>query len=129
MKTMFIEKLKTKNFFIGSFDCFEEQTKNLIVENSKLTEDKVKDILYSMPNIYRASITDKNYNYLGYIGIYDYDPIFKKASIRFETINSFSVDEKHEIINEYRKWLEESINIYNTLEQKIIKLLKDEIYN
>ena len=45
MKTMFIEKLKTKSFFIGSFDCFEEQTKTLIIKNSKLTEDKVKDIL------------------------------------------------------------------------------------
>ena len=46
MKTMFIEKLKTKSFFIGSFDCFEEQTKTLIIKNSKLTEDKVKDKLY-----------------------------------------------------------------------------------
>lgn len=126
MKTMFIEKLKTKSFFIGSFDCFEEQTKTLIIKNSNLTEDKVKDILYSMPNLYRASITDKNYNYLGYIGIYDYDPIFKKASIRFETINSFSVDEKHEIINEYRKWLEESINIYNITQINYIS--KDEDY-
>ena len=39
MKTMFIEKLKTKNFFLGSFDSFEGQTKYIIDGISILTED------------------------------------------------------------------------------------------
>lgn len=126
MKAMFIRKFETKNFFIGSFDFFESLTKNIIMENSKLTEDKVQQILYNMPNAYRGAITDKKYNYLGYIGIYNYDPIFKRASIRLETISNLSLDEKHEIIDEYRDWLKNSINIFNILEIKYVS--KDEYY-
>lgn len=123
---IFIKKFETKNFFIGSFDTFEDVTKDLIMKNSKLTEDEVQEILYSMPNSYRASITDKMYNYLGYIGIYKYDPIFKRAGIRFETIDNFNVYEKHEIINQYRAWLKSSINICNISEIKYVS--KDEDY-
>ena len=64
-----------------------------------------------MPTAYRAAITDKNGNYIGYIGLYNVDAKNNTSSIRFEVNSELSEKDKNEILNEFRKYLSDSLNI------------------
>ncbi len=111
MNENFIVKLQTKKYLIGSFDTYQDISKSLIQQNSNLSNDETETILKSMPSSYRAAIVDKNGNYIGYIGLYDIDAKNHTASIRFEVNSSFNLNDKNEILNEFKKYLSESLNI------------------
>lgn len=111
MSMNFIAKLKTENYLIGSFDAFLELSKELIKNNSNIDDDKVDEILKSMPTTYRAAIINKNGEYIGYIGLYNVDAKNSTSSIRFEVANNISHTDKTEILIEYKKYLYESLNI------------------
>ena len=109
MNENFIAKLQTNNYLIGSFDAFIETSKELIKDNSNITDEEVEAVLKSMPTTYRAAITNKEGTYIGYIGLYNVDAKNKTTSIRFE-VNQ-ELEDKDEILNEYKKYLSDSLNI------------------
>ena len=111
MENNYVEKFKTENYSIGSFDFYQDLSKELIKNNSNLTSEEVEDILKSMPTSYRASIVDKNGNYIGFIGLYDIDAKNNVTSIRFEVNNDLDEKSKNEILDEFKKWLQESLNL------------------
>ena len=98
MNENFIVKLQTNNYLIGSFDAFIETSKELIKDNSNITDEEVEVVLKSMPTTYRAAITNKEGTYIGYIGLYNVDAKNKTTSIRFE-VNQ-ELENKDEILNE-----------------------------
>ena len=125
MNENFIAKLQTNNYLIGSFDAYIELSKELIKSNSGISDEEVETILKSMPTTYRAAITNKNGDYIGYIGLYNVDAKNNTSSIRFEVNNDLSKDDKNEILNEFKKYLSDSLNIteieelmYTTNKQK-----------
>jgi len=111
MENNYVEKLKTENYSIGSFDFYQELSKNLIKNNSNLTDEEVDDILKNMPTTYRASITDNEGNYVGFIGLYNINAKDNITSIRFEVNNDLTDTDKDEILDEFKKWLQESLNL------------------
>ena len=111
MNEIFIAKLQTNNYYIGSFDAYIESSKELIKNNSDISNEEVETILKKMPTIYRAAITNKNGDYIGYIGLYNVDAMNSTSSIRFEVNSELSEDEKNEILDEYNKYLFDSLNI------------------
>lgn len=111
MNDSFIVKLKTDKYYIGSFDSYIELSKELIKNNSNFFGEQVDAILSSMPTAYRAAITDKNGNYIGYIGLYNVDAKNNTSSIRFEVNSELSEKDKNEILNEFKKYLSDSLNI------------------
>lgn len=111
MNENFIAKLQTNNYLIGSFDAYIELSKELIKNNSVISDEEVETILKSMPITYRAAITNKNGDYIGYIGLYNVDAKNNTSSIRFEVNNDLSKDDKNEILNEFKKYLSDSLNI------------------
>lgn len=109
----FIKKLETKNYLIGSFDTYLELSKSLIMKNSELTNEEADNVISSMPTTFRASIEDKDGNFLGYIGVFDIDMENNSASIRCEVNERFNEAKKNEIIDEFELYLYESLNISN----------------
>ena len=116
----FIKKLETDKYMIGSFDVYEEQTRKLIEENSKATKEDVESILKSMPTSYRGAITDKPGNYLGYIGLYNVNTKDGVASLRFEVNKELSDADQNEILNEFKNYMTDSLNI-TEVEETIYK--------
>ena len=116
----FIKKLETDKYIIGSFDVYEEQTRKLIEENSKATKEDVESILKSMPTSYRGAITDKPGNYLGYIGLYNVNTKDGVASLRFEVNKELSDADQNEILNEFKNYMTDSLNI-TEVEETIYK--------
>ena len=108
----FITKFNTKNFKIGSFDVNVAKSKELIKQNNNLSEEQAKDILSSMPTTHRASIIDNNDNYIGYIGIYDINGKNDSCKIRFETNRNLTYEERKEILETYKEYLE-NLNLIN----------------
>lgn len=114
MNENFISKLETNKYLIGSFDAYLDLSKQLIKNNSKLNDDEANDILKSMPTTYRASIIDKSTNkYIGYIGLYNVSAINNASSIRFEVLDTISEEDKTEILDEFKKYMNNSLNIQN----------------
>ena len=111
MNENFIAKLKTNNYLIGSFDVYIELSKELIKSNSDISLEEVETILESMPAFYRAAITNKNGDYIGYIGLYNVDAQNNTSSIRFEVNNDLSKEDKDEILNEFKKYMSDSLSI------------------
>lgn len=111
MNDNFITKLETNKYLIGSFDAYIETTKQLIKNNSNITDEEVETILKGMPTTYRAAIISKDGKYLGYIGLYNVDAKNNVASIRFEVNNDLNENDKVEILNEFNKYLQDSLNI------------------
>ena len=97
MNENFIAKLQTNNYLIGSFDAYIELSKELIKSNSGISDEEVETILKSMPTTYR--------------GLYNVDAKNNTSSIRFEVNNDLSKDDKNEILNEFKKYLSDSLNI------------------
>ena len=113
----FITKFETNNFKIGSFDAYQNISKELIKTNDSLTDEEVEQVLKSLPTTYRAAITDKNDNYIGYISLYNYNGQKESASIRLETKNTLSDKDKNEIMNIYKEWLFNNLNFKNIEEE------------
>lgn len=111
MNENFVVKLETKGYLIGSFDVYQEMSKSLIQQNSNLSDEETETIFKSMPTTYRAAIIDKSGNYNGYIGLYNVDAKNNISSIRFEVNDNFNLSDKDEILNEFKKYLSESLNI------------------
>ncbi len=124
MNENFIAKLETNRYLIGSFDTYIETTKQLIKNNSNMTDEEVEVILKGMPTSYRAAITNKNGEYLGYIGLYNVDAKNDASSIRFEVNKDLEENDKTEILNEFNKYLQDSLNI--TEIQEIIYTTKSQ---
>lgn len=132
MNKDFIVKFETENYLLGSFDTYQKLSEELVKDNSNLSDEEVNNIIKSMPTTYRASILNKEGNYIGYIGLYNIDAKNQTTSIRFETNVSLSDDEINEVLNEYKKWLTESLNLnitdefmYISKEEK--KIEKEEV--
>lgn len=112
----FIKKLESKNYEIGSFDVYFEESKEVIknhleslkkLDANLSTED---DVLKKLSTVYRASVVNKETSeYVGFISVYDVDNQNKKTSLIFMTNNNLSKDQMNEIIDEYKKF------IYNDL--------------
>lgn len=111
MNENFIAKLQTNNYLIGSFDAYIDLSKELMKNNSNISNKEVETTLKSMPTTYRAAITNKNGDYIGYIGLYNVDAKNSTASIRFEVNSELSEEDKDEILSEYKKYLFDSLNI------------------
>lgn len=110
----FIKKLESENYEIGSFDVYLNKTKELIKENSNLSDEKVDEILASMPTTHRASIVDKKLKeYIGYIGVHNIDAKNEMASVRFEVNRELSEDEKGEITDTYLDFIGNVLNLNN----------------
>ncbi len=107
----FIPKLQTENYFIGSFDSYLDTTRELIKNNSELTDEEVDKIIKSMEINYRAAIVDKNGNYVGYIGLYDVDVTLGDASIRFEVGKDIGQENMKEVLEEFEKFMNDSLRI------------------
>lgn len=121
MKNNFISKLKTKKYLIGSFDAYQEVSKKLIQKNSNLSLEETEMILKSMPTASRATIVSKDGKYIGYIGLFNVDVKNNVSSIRFETNVNLSKNDKDEILQEFKKYIKESLNIKNISELIYIK--------
>ena len=113
MNENFVAKLQTNKYLIGSFDAYIDLSKNLIKNNSNISDEEVDTILKGMPTTYRASIVNKNGDYIGYIGLYNVDAQNNISSIRFEVNKDLKKEDKNEILNEFKKFLNESLNISN----------------
>jgi len=117
MNSNFIKKLETDKYYIGSFDAYQDNSKQLIMENSNLSIEETEEIMKSLPTTYRASIIDKKTNnYIGYISVYEYEAQNQSTSIRFETSDSLLEEEIKEILDEYKKWIKESLNLISIKE-------------
>ena len=128
MNENFIAKLQTDKYLIGSFDAYIELSKELIKNNSNISDEEVDKILKSMPTTYRAAITNKIGDYIGYIGLYNVDAKNNTSSIRFEVNKNLEKEDKNEVLNEFKKYLFDSLNIteieeliYKTTEQTEIE--------
>ena len=124
MNNSFITKLETNNYLIGSFDTYIEKTKQLIMNNSNITKEEAETILKEMPTTYRASIVSKDGDYLGYIGLYNVDAKNNLSSLRFEVNKDIEEKEKEEILNEFTKYLSDSLSI--TEIQEMIYIAKSQ---
>ncbi len=111
MKENFIVKLQTEHFYIGSFDAYLEEAKELTKHNSDLTDEEVESTLKTMPTTYRAAIVDKEGKYVGYVGVYNVDAKNDSASIKLEANRELSKEEQEEILNEFKKYLADSISL------------------
>ena len=116
MNDNYISKLETDNFYIGSFDAYFDLSKALIMKNTDVSEEEADDILKSMPTTSRAAIVDKSGKYIGYIGLFDVDQKNGVASIRFEVNKDLSFEDRVEILTEYTKYIDETLNINDTKE-------------
>lgn len=116
----FIKKLETDNYKIGSFDAFIDKSSGLIANKYKMNEEEVSEYLKLMPTTYRASVLDKEDNFVGFVGIKNVDFKNEIADIVCEFNDDISLSDKEEILNEYKKYLFESINIrkYNKKNKK-----------
>ena len=120
MNRNFIAKLETSKYLIGSFDAYLDVTKELIESNINFSSEEADMILKSMPTTSRAAITDKEGNYIGYLGLFDVDSQNNISSIRFEVNNNLSSIDKKEILTEFRNYLNDSLNI-NDIEKIVYK--------
>lgn len=121
MNENFIAKLQTDKYLIGSFDAYLELSKALIKSNSNISDEDMDVILKSMPTTFRAAITDKNGDYVGYIGLYNVDAKNNTSSIRFEVNKDLEKKDQEEILNEFRKYLFSSLSI-TEIEELIYKM-------
>ena len=110
-KDNFLVKLESSNFLIGSFDAYRDETMELIKTDSNLLDSDAEEIIDSMTNGFRAAITSKDREYIGYIGLYDINFEEMSASIRFEVNRELSLDKKKEILDKFKKFLRLSANI------------------
>ena len=113
METKYVEKLRTPNYSIGSFDAYEDKSKELLMEHYNYDSEKANEILKTMPTLYRATILDNDGNYIGFIGLYNINAQQKYASIRMELNTDI---DPTEIINEFRKFCSEALNIQEIIE-------------
>ena len=127
MNENFIAKLETENYLIGSFDAYIDTSKQLIKDNSEISDEEVDTVLKGMPTTYRAAITNKEGEYVGFIGLFNVDAKNNVASIRFETKNDLEDNSKNEILNEFNKYLNDSLNITEIQENIYLSKNKKEI--
>lgn len=107
----FVAKLETEKYLIGSFDVFMDKSLELTKNNLNKTDEEANEFLKTIPTATRAAITTKDGEYVGFIGITNVDAKNDAASIVFEV--NREVD-KEEILNEFKKYLSESLNIKHT---------------
>ncbi len=123
----FIAKLQTDNYLIGSFDSYLEQSKLLIKNSYNVSDDEVDTILEDISPSYRAAIVDKKGEYIGYIGLYNIDSQNNFSSIIFGINGNLNDDNKNEILDEYKKYLFDSLNIREIEELIYITSCKVEV--
>ena len=118
--TDFIKKLETSKYIIGSFDVYQNLSKELIQKNSNISSEDADKILKEMPTTYRGAIVNKSGKYLGYIGLYNIKASEQSASLRFEVSDNLNDADKSEILNEFKNYLKDSLNIIE-LEEIVYK--------
>ena len=134
----FIYKLETENYYIGSFDVYLSQIREIIKSNHNCDDKEAEQILSTMSPSFRAAIVSKkDLELKGFIGMYSVYSKNETASIRFESNTGLLEDDKNEIYNEFYKYLEDSHNIHNveeyqyldplSIEEKKNKIIKTEV--
>lgn len=114
MKKSFIAKLETDNYYIGSFDSYLEESKELLKNNNHLADEEVDNIIKSMPTTTRASIVDKEtHEYIGFIGIKNSNGELESADLVFETVNDLKIGDLKKILKIYLEYLKSSLSIRN----------------
>lgn len=116
MNKNFIPKLETDKYYIGSFDVYHDFIMELEKDNITLIEGNIEQIINSMPEEYRAAIVDKAGDYVGFIGLYDVDLQNQASSIRLSTKDVLKEEDKNSILEEYKKYMVNSLNIKNIKE-------------
>ncbi len=130
----FIPKLKTKNYMIGSFDVFLEQTKALMEKNINSKEffglKKDEYLLNRLPIAYRASIVKNDgISYAGYISAFEIVYEDSMASIILETVDRLDNKDLDEIIVSYKEFLDNDLGIKNIKHLYIINSDKITVKN
>lgn len=113
MNKNFIPKLETDKYYLGSFDAYQNLLMEIEKNNIMPIDDATEKIISSMPGEYRAAIVDKKGNYIGFIGLYDVDSQNQATSIRLDIVNDLSKEDKDSILEEYKKYMVNSLNIKN----------------
>ncbi len=127
MKDNFIPKLETESFLIGSFDAYQEEVKELIKANSNMSIEEIDAVLKGMPTTYRAAILSREGKFVGYIGLFNIDGKNNAGSIRFEVNEELSEEEKREILEEFKNYAANSLNISEIQETRYITSSKTEL--
>lgn len=122
----FIKKFETPKFLLGSFDVYSDTTRKLIRDNYRSefdpkvvrrtdANDHAGEVLGEIKNhnFRYAIVSKRKQEYVGYIALFDIDRQYDKASIRFETNEELSDEEKEEILSVYRDYMSQSISIKN----------------
>lgn len=113
----FIPKLELERFYIGSFDVYEKEAKQIAyayVGNHSKKYDSVDELFASLPTAYRGSIVEKRTNeYLGFISAMDIDEQKSYASIIIGLANKQKRIDIFDIIDGYIDFLEQDLGIAN----------------
>lgn len=107
----FITKLETAKYLIGSFDVYQDEAKNLMLNSSMFNSEEADKMLKSMPTTSRATILKKDGTYLGFIGLFDVDAKNKESSLIIQTNTKLNENDKEEILNEFKEYADKSLNI------------------
>lgn len=117
----FISKLEINKFLIGSFDSCLEESKKLILENDHLktngsnTDNVIDEYLATLPTLFRAAITTRDMQYVGYISTIDVDYEKHSTNIVIETKGDYTEEELEYVVSKYLDYLHSSLNLSNAL--------------
>lgn len=112
MKDNFIPKLETKNYYIGSFDAYINEAKEILANNESISLEEADNLLKEIPTNTRAAIVSKETGkFVGYIGISKSDGPTQSADLAFQFVRGTSISNFNEIVSEFCNYLKESLNI------------------
>lgn len=119
MREDYIEKFRTDDYILGSFDVYKSDCIDLMKRNLKWTYGKAEEFLSRIPTAYRAAIVKIDGEFSGYIGLYDLNEEMQSASVRLEKEEWVTKEESMKIIDVYARWLVDSLNIKHIKECEI----------
>lgn len=105
-----------KTYYIGSFDSYQDSSKELIMKAKDVDSIKTDEILKGMPTTYRASIVNESGKYLGFIAVNNVNAQKQTAGLLFYLNGSLDYSDIQIIYNVYNNWLKECINIKYIME-------------
>lgn len=124
-KQNFITKFETENFLIGSFDSYIEESTKLLKAKENLTDEESVESIKKMPTTYRASILDKEGNFLGFIGLLSSVENERKVNLNFLVNKTLPECQIKELQKPFLKWAKESLNYQKIIENDTNKILLD----
>lgn len=124
----FIPKLETEKYLLGSFDACLQESRSLVLENSLLDElseidtkectvgdSKLLEIidkyLSTLPTLFRAAITTKEKEYVGYIALTNVCYPKHSTDVIMEVKKDLSNKAINEILDEYMEYVHDFLNL------------------